>query len=855
MNNYRQITWRYLKQNKKRTILTIIGIVLAVSLFSAIGTFFYSFQDSMIEIKKDSNGNYEVSYLGLDKKQINYIQNNFNVSNLGIETMDKCFDCINEGKNSTLNLTYYDDVMFKDIKKFDIVEGSTPKNPNEIIIQRKAIIKLNKKLGDEIKVKIGNEEVIYKISGFYKSRSPRINDKCEAYGFLDKDNLKTNESYNVFVNFNDTKNIRNLGKELGSNLNLNKEEVVFNDGLLYAMMESGNSTTNKMLKEIIFIVFSIVIISAVTVIYNSFNISVAERVKQFGILRSIGASPGKIRRIVLKEGFVMCLISIPLGIILGYVGIYVVTKILIKYQSYGTDFDLFNISFYPQVILISAILGFITVFLSVISPAISASKISPMDAIRNSGKFKKEKIKRRKARLIKLLFGIEGQVAYKNIKRNNKRFIITIISLCISFIMFVGFTSFMIVEKGLIRSYVRDSNYDIGFSPMSDENYENVVSELKENKYVKDVYEKKGLFYPIYLESSFVNTKFLTIYQDERSKDDKKLKIGSGNYFELRNGSIQGWNEVALKTLEKNLVDGKIDLEALKDGGVILSDMNIKKENDKRVMGRTTKYKVGDIIRIPLMSQNSEENREYWENFHHKNEAKTRDRAKKVIEKGDYINAKVIGIVNQSNIMYSECGKLNLIFDKTAFEKKFFKLHLDEIGVNLKDKSEKVKDYFDIFAESNNLNYDNFEKIAKSEKSMEVIMCTFVYGFISIVSLISVINIINTITMGLLLRKREFATLNAIGMTKKQLSKMVLLEGILYGVIVSIIGSIASYGVFKLLTSITNQAMEIPYSPLEIISVFILGIIGINILTFIASLIPLRKFKKMNIIENIKEEE
>nr|WP_307905879.1 FtsX-like permease family protein [Clostridium botulinum] len=158
------------------------------------------------------------------------------------------------------------------------------------------------------------------------------------------------------------------------------------------MGQSVNEMFNGAVTAMIVIVVGIIIVCTVAVIYNAFNISVAETINEFGILRSIGATPKKIRRLVFKEAFIMGSIAIPIGILAGYAGIYITIYLLSKSKNFIFD-SMINIRFYPQIIVVSTILGIITILLSVLGPAISASRISPIDAIRNSSNIKKKNIK------------------------------------------------------------------------------------------------------------------------------------------------------------------------------------------------------------------------------------------------------------------------------------------------------------------------------------------------------------------------------------------------------------------------------------------------------------------------------
>ena len=188
-------------------------------------------------------------------------------------------------------------------------------------------------------------------------------------------------------------------------------------------------------------VIATIIVCTIVVIYNSFNISVIERIRYFGILKAIGATPKQIKRIIYKEGFLMGLIALPLGCIVGFLALKYGIKIFIGDTL--MFIESFKVGFYPVIILVTAILVAITIFLSILMPARKANKISAVDAIRNKNEIKLGKLKRRKGRIVGKIFGVEGSIAYKNIRRTPFRFIITCLALTVSIIMFNVFYGFV----------------------------------------------------------------------------------------------------------------------------------------------------------------------------------------------------------------------------------------------------------------------------------------------------------------------------------------------------------------------------------------------------------------------------
>ncbi|RHW65845.1 ABC transporter permease [Clostridium botulinum] len=888
MKSYSEITGRYLKQNKKRTILTIVGIILAISLFSGIGNLFFSMRDGLVTNERKNKGNYEVKYFGVNKDKVNKLSNNFEIKDYGVSKDNNFFilkdDKNNENKSTMDNkpkiitLDLYDDNMLNNVMTIKMKEGRKPKAADEIILEKRAKTKFGKKVGDyveannidpEVLVKTlkadskitaqsnlqksqSNEVKSYKIVGYYDKGVSQTSDFYEARGYLDKNSMKKDGKYYFYANLKEKKNKVDIGKKVGSTVGLSEKkeidgipEISFNNAVLRLMAEGNETLLNKNTMSVFIFIATLIIVCTVAVIYNAFNISVAERINQFGVLRSIGATPGKIRKLVFKEAFIMSIIAIPIGIISGYLGIYTTIKLMSNSKRFV--FEGLKIGFYKEVILICIVLTLITIILSVLGPAIKASKVSPIDAIRNSSNLKKEKIRRRKGRLIKLIFGIEGAVAYKNIRRNNKRFIITVFSLMISLIMFIIITSMTKMTDEVTKQLISSAPFDavIQTKESMDEKF---ISEIKSKDDIKKVYTPKIRRALVYLEKDILNEK----YYEKINKDmPKSEKIKGKDYVCLDQVTYSAYDKSSLEQVKNNLVGGKIDTEALNNNGVLLINRNeVSKKNGGKVVADITKYKVGDKIRIPRTKD------KFYSEMEENKKLDLKGEFKQGIEKEDFIELTIVGILNKDIFNISAAhDSIGLVFSDKCFENNFGKLPIDAVAINYKNEKagEKYAGYFEEKAEELQGSYMDLHSVNDQMDSIQKQIAVFMYGFIAIITIIGMVNIINTITIGLLLRKSEFATLTAIGMTKSQLNKMVMLEGLLHGIFTSVFGSIISYILYNLLLkqgfNFINFDIKFP------IDVFITGILGVIAITLLASVIPLRRLKKMSIVENIRAKE
>nr|WP_031369811.1 FtsX-like permease family protein [Clostridium botulinum] len=897
MKSYSEITGRYLKQNKKRTILTIVGIILAISLFSGIGNLFFSMRDNFIEREREKKGNYEVKYLGVNKDKVNKLSNNFEIKDYGISKENNSF-ILKDDKNSEktgsdisknpsdnnpkiIDLNFYDNSMLNNVMTIDMKEGKKPKAADEIILEKKAKRKLGKKVGDYIeginldsetlkKAIKDNPQILfnanekinlqksdskevkkYKIVGYFDVESSISNNFYGAVGYLDKNSIN-DDKYSFYANLKEKKNKVAIGKEVGKTVGLsenkkvdNKDEISFNDSVLRLMAEGNNTILNEGTKSVFIFIVTLIIVCTVAVIYNAFNISVAERINQFGILRSIGATPAKIRKLVFKEAFIMSIIAIPIGIISGYLGIYTTIKLMSNSKQF--IFEGFKIGFYKEVIIICIVLTAITIILSVLGPAIKASRVAPIDAIRNSSNLKKEKIKRRKGRLTKLIFGIEGAVAYKNIRRNNKRFIITVFSLMISLIMFIIFTSMGKISGEITKQFMDSMPFDA--SIQSDKSIDQkFISEIRSKDGIKEVYAPKTRNDLVYLEKDILNEKY---YEKINKEVPKSEKIRGKDYVCLDNIAYSAYDKASFEEAKNNLVEGKIDIKALDNNGVLLINRNeVTKKNGGKVISDITKYKVGDKIRIPRTKD------KFYPERGEEKKIDLKEEYKQGIEKGDFIELNIVGILSKDSFN-GNLGKdsIGLVFSDKCFENNFGALPVKSVAITYKDEKarEKYESYFEEKAEEIEGSYIDVYNMNNRIESANKQVAVFMYGFITIITIIGMVNIINTITIGLLLRKSEFATLTAIGMTKAQLNKMVMLEGLLHGVFTSVFGSIISYVLYNFLLKQSSDFMSFDIKfPIDVFAIGILGVIGI---TLLASIIPLRKLKKMSIVENIRAKE
>ena len=840
MKSYSDISKRYMKQNKKRSILTIFGITLAVVLVFAVGTFGFSFFDAMIEHERNKSG-WEFAISGIDNNQVEKVMNNVEVKDSALEKRNaKTYiikDMDQTATISFMNSDYYDRLFNNE----DLIKGNKPSNENEILISSFYSEKFNLGIGDKITLlNDENQEQVYTISGLSRFDGYVTGGSLSLQGYLDDNNLKNDNDYAVYINLKAEKGKQDVIKKV-----TNDAEIVFNETtlrhdnneLLYLTGNGGSSIIGKSITGIAVFVISIIVVCTITVIYNSFNISVIERMRYFGILKAIGATPRQIKNIIFKEGLLMGIVALPIGCLIGFFALKYGIKIFIG-NTMMLMFEDFSINFYPSILGITVLIEAITIFISLIIPARKAKKVSAIDAMRNKNEIKIGKIKRRKGKLVQKIFGIEGNIAYKNIRRTPARFIVTIIALTISIVLFNVFYGFIDYAKQIVSQQFMNMKFESQLSKQDGDTSftQDEIDGIRSLDFIDDYYLLNAKnFVTTAIESSKIN-------QDYETKT--KYEIGTDIYDALNYQRAEatvyvGDDKKTFDVVNESLTN-KVSMDEMDDGGVILIDgATIVNEDKKKEVVRITNYKVGDTIKLPKTDDTTEEG------------------VRKAIESGNFYEAKVVAITNLDPFIGVEnVRSLGFIFSSKGYEKINKKVMPNGFCINFngndKDREEAAK-YFAENAEKSGYRYQDIGDAMKEVNNMYSQVEFFVYSFVIIVSIISIVNIFNTISTSILLRKKEFSTLKAIGMTEGQLRKSVILEGTLYGIISATIGGILSAVLLKVMINLGGGLGTAEYNFPFI--AFSLSIIVAILITYFSTLVPLSRLKKFTIVEGISDDE
>jgi len=856
MNILNKLTQKHLTMNKKRTIVTIVGIILSTALMVGIGLLLSTFRESMIQEVIMERGDYNARINDISKSNLAIINNNSNVKSY-ITRNYLGYDRIPIDETiSYFKLFSVDDAYMSHLT---LIEGRLPKNSQEVIIPKYLYEQYSEtlKIGNTLNLSIGDRyyegKQVPDNAPYYEGEY--INNpkeyKLTIVGVIERDYYEdseigcfiyttglTSDKMDVFITYkkvNKTyENTESIAKSLGIfQGDEYYDRVEYNTSLLALHGTSNYSNFINSMAGMLIIMLSLVSIACIIVIYNSFAISVMERKKQFGLFSSIGATKRQIKSTVLYEAMIVSLIGIPLGILSAYLGIYVVVLIMNNLLK-GMFSVGFHLSTYPLFIIIPIIFMIITIFVSASIPAKRASKISPIEAIRLNDDIKIKSKKVKSPKIIRKLFGIEGDIAYKNMRRNKKKYRITVVSLFISIVLFISFSGYMTYFLASADSYLAIPEVDVivRYDPKNSD--PEVIKSIKNNSSVEDYMEYLSV-------SATTNTDMFDAYTKNFQNflvDNDYYQKHDEPYYKAINFIVLS-NESYRKYL--NMIGGKEELPILYNNfNSIVYNTGSRKSYNMNRYNNTNK-----TITIFSEPTNSLEDGsvQYKELFK--------------IDKYYLSNNEFVGlgiyddIITEVIIISSDMAEeYQLIAEEPTVQYGYTNIHIK--APNYKNLDKMIEEY-DKESRLSFINYVNVKEEMKMENNMLLAIKILVYGFITLVTLIGVTSVFNTINTSIALRRKEFAVLRSIGLTPSGFNKMLRFESLFFGLKSLFYAIPVSLGVIFLMYLSMRGTVELGTILIPWKSIFLAVILDFLVIAISMSYAT-KKVKKDNILDAIREE-
>ena len=876
MNIMNRLSLKSLSMNRKRTISTVIGITLSTALICAVACLAASAQATLVENAVNEKGYWHLRIDHVSQEDMEVLENNRDVMS-AYQVTDMGYSLLEGSRNEDKPYTHLysmDKDVFEQLR-FSLVEGRFPENENEILITRHMWTngKVTLQVGDSITLDVGERLTTdgypLKPSNLYRKDAEVLQDRSshsfQIVGIIERPHYEfeprtdpgytsittglSGDSTDVYLGLKKPKQSipEILGAESYRQLQNNCWEVDFlyedwdiNSELMRWEAFAFSDSTVAMLYAIVGVVLSIILITSIFCIRNSFAISTTEKLRMYGMLSSVGATRRQIRESVLFEGAVLGCVGIPLGIISGFFAVFVLLQIV---NSLMGDFLLayvdgvvYRISLPP--VILSVVLGAVTIYFSAISSAKRAARVSPLEQLRNADGIQVKdslrpagnegRMRRKSVReaLVRKLFGMGGILAYKNLKRSRQRYRTTVISIAVSVFVFISMSAFIAETFDFSGIYYEDYAYNVRVDSGEYFRQEEVEGVLA----LEDVAES----FLLYQSRSYLRVRDMDrVLQKEAVPPEEDYHIVMDENGETDvvydGGEIVNLSPVALdsESFRKYCDKIGVDYEKARDGGILFDTFIYSDPKDNRqIRARRYSYRENDVItgNYIIYGETDVEDTE--------------------------VSIRVAAVTDEPPFglegrYYNDGGYLVLEADADSglvFRLSEILLQSDN-AKRLTEKLEELK--LDIRV------YD-LDKDVREDRAMLLVIKIFLYGFIAVITLIGVTNIFNTISANMELRQKEFAMLKSVGMTRAEFRRMINLEtlflgskSLVYGILAGLAGTCAMYVAFSVNI---GGMLYIPLRPI------LLSVVFVFLLIFLIMRYSMGKINGQNTIETIRRD-
>ncbi len=860
MNILNKVTLQGMKKSRTRTIVTVIGVVMSAAMITAVVTFGVSLLNYMVNGAVHKYGGWHVEFCDVSSSFVQEQTRDDGVAN--IATFENIgYAKLDGGKNPDkpyLFIAGFSEEAFNTVP-VSLMSGRLPENNGEILVPMSVEANGGVKfaVGDKLSLAVGSrmnggenlgqhspyisgKETlvpkvqktytvvgIYYLQGLKEARAP-------GYTLITKADVQDKaDSLNAFVTL---KNPRGVNAYASSTAG--SHSYILNDNVLQFMGLSDDNVFNVFLYSVGGIVVAIIMIGSIFLIYNSFNISLNERIHQFGILSSVGATGKQLRNSVLFEGLCIGIVGIPIGIMVGIGSIGLVISVVAK--NFGnilyTNVPL-TLKVSIPVIVSAAAVSIVTILISAYIPAKKAANTPVMESIRQNNEVKVESKDVKTSKLAQRIFGLEGTLAIKNFKRNKKRYRSIVLSLILSVVLFISTSAFITDMKQASERAVVFTTYDIGFATQDMDDSE-MLSLYDKLKYADGVYESS--------------------YQTVMNYSCTAKASDLSDYY-WENAGSHSSDEIVNLPMEIQFLDDITYLNIIK--GLGLSAEEYTGQNAKMIA----------VAKVPshMKANREHEVDEYSDMFNSSSMNFTitpETNGKPKMEQGRNVSIRFVSTVPPDTLpVLGNSGSKNpLTFRVMAPYSLKERFETPDTNVVSKGLTFRSKNPTQSATEMKTMIqsagitakytlYNGYEMLDES-RNIIFIANVFSYTFIIMISLIAVANVFNTISTNIKLRRRELAMLRSVGMSERDFQKMMNFECAFYGMRALLFGlpiaAISSWLIYKgmIASGADNIDFVFPWKSMAI-SVF-----SVLFIVFITMLYAISKIKKENIIDALRDD-
>lgn len=891
MNIFHKVTLEALRKNRMRTTVTIVGIVLSTSLMTAITTSVSSLQRFSVENVEYMEGKWHSSAEHISVKQYQTLKDQKEVTEIAFA--EQIGYAWANSDNEYKPYLYIAGISsnFTDLVSVHVTAGTMPEETDDILLPEHLASNghVYYSIGDEITLDIGERlrdgVPLYQDTSMY-GMSYENDPSGEAVVEEEEIAVRTTRTYTV-CGFYERPGFEDysapgytcLTLPDGADMPLDVYYTVKHARDVYDFMDEvgvqGNTHTNllrlmgvsrfdnyfRVVYGMAAILIGLIMFGSVSLIYNAFAISVSERTKQFGLLSSVGATKKQLRRMVRFEALCVSAIGIPIGVVVGIVGI-TVTFLCIggKIVSVTGGFVPMRMHASLPALAIAFFVALVTVLISAWIPSRRSAKVSAVEAIRQSADIKEEKRPIRTPRWIYKVFGLSGMLAQKYFRRSRKKYRATILSLFMSVVLFISASAFTDYLTRSVGGVFEQTEWDIRYYCsefgdmeleeikellLADPNVEEAVCTINQNamggtdraylseagltefsQLGSDEYSKGrevGCIVDVIFVSDVDYSALLREYhlsETEFLNPAQPLGIACDNitYFDDEAGKYRTEHFLASDQFEMDALFWK-ELEGYIFQGVVNPDgveqaLYLSEDEQEELYldidearGRLT-FRTGKTIHeLPYFVMNS-----YYPTLIYP--LSLMDKVMEGADEPNYVNYL---------LKAKEHAAAMTTLSKTLAEN-----HLGDHNL-----------------------YDIAEQ-QENDRNLVTIVKVFSSGFIVLISLIAAANVFNSVSTNIALRRREFAMLKSVGMTGKGLQNMMNYECILYGTRSLLFGLPVSAGVTVLIYMVVHEGFEAGfYMPWDAVGIAVLSVFAV---VFASMLYAMQKIRKDNPIDALKNE-
>ncbi|MGI5836631.1 MAG: ABC transporter permease [Chloroflexota bacterium] len=889
MNILTTYTLKYLRLNRKRTAVTILGVILSSALICGVFLLGVSFQKVMINHEIFMAGNWHAQFHAVPYAKAKAIIENSAVQTAMFST--SLGSATYGGHNTArpyLYITAYDALSFQN-HPIKLISGRFPKNRDELLIPSVMIRDsgLSLKPGSTLQVAFGKrnipdydervkawggEEYVALQGG--ETFTPSVSKSYTVVGvmaplasetsmpaafpaltYLDPAQLAAADKVDISILAHDPRSISTsaleIAKDAGLTVSLGpdgqpaKESISFNERLLPWLGASGRSNYVRFFLVIIATLIALIVCGSALVIYNAFAISIGERKKQFGMFASVGATSAQVRRIMLTEAGVIAVIGIPLGILGAIAGVGILLKLtqgivsqLILDAEQGMPLVVS-----PPVIGLTVLFSAATILLSAWTPARRAARVSPIDAIRLSGEIQEDKpLKLRTSPLIRRVFGFEGEMALKSLQRDRKRYLTTLLSLMISIILFVAFNALMLytstTQAMANKAMNWDLQIDLDYRESHAEGFADLVSQLPE---VQRVSYKRCSHEAYVPPRAVITDPAYQALQELNSLERENLPraVEGGTYEFVLKVCAVGPAEFSHYASQLGL-DAQQFADPSAPAGILLNHATLR-QGGKLYDFDLFNLKPGDTITASKMSG--------WAS------SQSEDKATPSLTwtVGAVAQETPLGFLGVS--LVPELIVSDPVFDGLSDRMlQLGPIALGHMAVKSSDPDAAVEAIERLYKATTggDISYFSMKEFNKSQYLQTLLINLFFYGFLTLITLIGVTNIVNTLDTNIKLRRREIAMLRSVGLTPGGLRLMLRYESLFYGLTALLfglpLGIALSVFIYYQFDGVSTFDFTLPWGAI------LACIAGILAIVFATMTVSGAMIRNDNIADTIKEE-